>query len=703
MTLRAFFAAIVLSLTIVVPAMAQNASLLADHVAIDGNSTVTATGNIEVFYEDTRLKASRIIYNRDDDTLIIEGPITLIEGKKSFILADSAELSADLRNGILRGARLVLDQQLQLAAAEISRVDGRYTQLYKTVASSCQVCAKNPIPLWQIRARKIVHDDEKQQLYFEDAAFVLANVPIFYFPRLRFPDPSLRRANGLLVPVYRGSSRLGSGIKVPYFITLGDHADLTFSPYLSPKTRTLEARYRQVFRTGNIEFNGAISSDDLHRDTRTYLFGEGEFDLPRGFDLTFGLQLTSDPRYLNDYGYSNKDRLENRIGISHTQDTDFFRAEVLTFKPLRGNELIIEDQLPNLQGELHYEKRFFPSSIGGQGKLELSANGYQRKSNVDQIGRDGTRIGARVDWGRNYAFGPGVLAHVGGTLGADFYNIQQDQAYKNAQKILTPGLAAELRWPLVKSSAKGVAMVLEPVVQLAWSDTSGGSVPNEDSTLVEFDQGNLLSISRFPGHDRFERGFRAATGVKWSRYDPKGWSMDFTLGRIFRDEDLNQFTRASGLDGKNSNWLAATHLSLTDNLSVIARAQIDNNFLATKAETRATWVSRDLALTASYTWMIADAAENRPDQTTQLGFDGSYSFARNWYTKVNMRYDFAEHSPTRTAFLVRYTTECINIDLSLSRRFRSSTRVSPDTDFGFSVSLRGFGSNGRANRGTCSG
>jgi LPS-assembly protein len=48
---------------------------------------------------------------------------------------------------------------------------------------------------------------------------------------------------------------------------------------------------------------------------------------------------------------------------------------------------------------------------------------------------------------------------------------------------------------------------------------------------------------------------------------------------------------------------------------------------------------------------------------------------------------------------VRYTNECVSVDLSLSRRFTSSTNVRPDTGIGLSVELAGFGgTSGTANR-----
>ncbi len=63
---------------------------------------------------------------------------------------------------------------------------------------------------------------------------------------------------------------------------MGDHADVTVAPFITGKTRTLEGRYRHALRWGNIEFNGAVSVDDILPDeVRAYLFGRGEFNLPR--------------------------------------------------------------------------------------------------------------------------------------------------------------------------------------------------------------------------------------------------------------------------------------------------------------------------------------------------------------------------------------------------------------------------------------
>ena len=168
---------------------ARPAVLVADELFITSDRELVARGNVEAFQGGTRLEAREIRYNRESGALTITGPIRIYDGQSGVILADAADLDSTLRIGLLTGARLVLDQQLQLAAASIERVSPRYDQLYKTAVTSCRVCEDGKPPLWQIRARRVIHDKEEGQLYFDQAQFRIRNTPVFYIPRLRLPDP----------------------------------------------------------------------------------------------------------------------------------------------------------------------------------------------------------------------------------------------------------------------------------------------------------------------------------------------------------------------------------------------------------------------------------------------------------------------------------------------------------------------------------
>jgi len=684
------------------PLTAQDqATLIADRVAISGDSVLEAQGNVEVFYQGRRLRAAAIRYDRANDSLSITGPIVLSDADGSFILADQADLSADLENGVLQSARLVLNQQLQLAASEMSRIGGRYTKLGRTVASSCQICADNPTPLWEIRARQVVHDALERQIYFSNAQLRIAGVPVFYIPRLRMPDPTLKRATGMLTPVLRTTSGLGTGIKLPYFVALGPSRDLTLTPYITTKRgRTLELRYRQAFATGNIEINGAYSRDELVQERRGYFLGIGAFDLPREFGLTFRVEGVSDPAYYLDYGLGERDRLESNIEISRTRRNEHIEGRLINFYSIRDGES--NATLPSLVGDFTFHRRFSAGPLGGEAGLRFQTHSQYRSSDVnvdtdidadtDADGRDLARASVRVDWRRNWVLPAGIVGTVLSEATADIYDIRQDTAFAGQTTRIHGAAAVELRWPWVKAGRDGAQYVLEPVVQLVWSPDSTEDLPNEDSALVEFDEGNLFSLNRFPGSDATERGARANVGVSWTRYDPAGWSLALTMGRVIRSQDQDQFGVASGLDGADSDWLAALQLAMANGLLMTNRVLIDDDLEVTKAELRMDLQRERYGLSASYVRLLADASESRTDPVSEMTLDGRYRMSDFWTAKASGRFDFEDDRTARAGLGLEFRNECMKVDLSLSRRFTSSTSVKPTTDFGLSVDLLGFGS-----------
>lgn len=688
-------------LTLALPARAQDqATLVSDSLEITGDTRLIADGNVEVFFKGRRLKASRIVYDQATDRLEITGPIVLTEPSGAvLILASQADLAADLSEGILSSARLVLDQQLQLAANRMMRVSGRFTALQSVTASSCKVCKDNPTPLWEIRARRVVHDEVERQIYFDHAQFRLAGVPVLYIPRLRMPDPTLKRATGFLMPSIRTTSDLGTGIKVPYFIVLGRSADLTLTPYLTARqSQTLGLRYRQAFATGLFTLDGSVSRDELRPgETRGYLRLRGDFTLPERFQLSFDGETVTDPAYMLDYGIDNTDRLDSRIEIKRTRRNEHISARVISFQSLRDGE--DNTRIPTLIADLTFHRRFSLGPLGGEGGLRLQTHNHYRSSlslvdgDGDGIadGRDVGRISARVDWRRSFLLPLGIEGTVLGELTADAYTIADDGTFGGNTSRTHGSAGVELRWPWAKTEASGATQVIEPVVQLLYSSSDAETLPNEDSVLVEFDEGNLFALDRFPGSDAVERGARANVGISWTRIDPRGWSMGVTLGRVFREADVGQFGPGSGLDGASSDWLAGATFTLSDAVALSGRMVLDDDLSVTKAEARVTLSAPKTALSSSLIWAVADPLENRPDPTQEITFDARRKITPNWTAKVSGRYDFAGDQGTLAGLGLEFLNECVRFDVSLSRRFTSSTSVNPSTDFALSLDLIGFG------------
>lgn len=692
----------------------DQATLVADQILINADSTMVANGAVEVLYKGTRLTASKITFDQTSNLLKIEGPIAIDDGSGTVILASEAEISSDMRNGILKSARLVLQDQMQLAAAQMDRVDGRYTQLSRVVASSCQVCPTNPRPLWEIRASRVVHDQTERQLYFDNAQFRVAGVPVFWVPRLRMPDPTVDRATGFLLPTLRSSSSLGLGIKVPYFIAIGDSRDVTLTPFVTDSgNKSLAFRYREAFANGTLSFEGELSKDDLTtRDTRGYLFSYGSFLLPRSYRLGYQIETVTDDGYLLDYNIAEKDRLATGAYLQRTGRDSYFDTRIFKYNSLRAGD--DNQTLPSLVGNLSLIRRMTPDLIGGQATLSFDVLSLNRSSGVsfdangDGVtdGRDMTRATLGVNWRRQELLTNGMVLGFGAGLTADAFSIRQDNAFPSVVTRMTPMAFADLSWPWVKSASGGhSAQVIEPVVQLIWSQESSTPVPNEDSTLVEFDEGNLFSFSRFPGADVYESGLRANVGLSWSRYDPAGWNFTVAGGRIFRSEDLGQFSTGTRLSGTRSDWLLAMRLQSNQGLAVANRALFDDDFSFSKDELRLDWDNGITSIGANYVWLTADPLGGRPTSTSELAFDAGWQFTSGWRAVAAGRYDFEADRAAKAGIGLEYRNECAAVDLSLSRRFTSSTTVTPTTELSVAVRLSGFGtgSDGRMYRKSCGG
>lgn len=693
--LRAALAVLVLFVATLwsAPASAQGtATLVADRVFVAADGRLVAEGNVEAHYDGTRLSAGRITYDRATDSLLIEGPIFILGPGGEILTAERAELDPRLENGLLRGARLVLDRQLQLAANRIDRIDGRLSGLSRVAATSCGVCDGRP-PLWEIQAGRVVHDATERQLYFEDAVLRIRGVPVFWVPRMRLPDPTLTRATGLLVPGLRSSDQLGLGLRLPLFVRLGDSRDLMLTPYLSSRTTSLEARYRQAFLRGEIAVDAALSRDDIRPgEWRGLLGARGAFDLGGGFDLRFDVMSISDPAYLLDYGLSDRDRIESSLRVTRIRPHDMVQVELTGWQSLREDESF--ESLPPLLAAFDWERRL----AAGPGTLTLAASaaGFVRPAaGTGPAARDVARAGVDAAWRGDAVVGPGLLAEGTVALALDAWRVGDDPAWPETAWRAVPAVQATLRWPLVRREGAGAVQVLEPALALSWAAELGEAGPDEDSLLAEFDAGNLLALSRPVGRDAREAGGALAAGLTWTRIGPAGDSLALTFGRVLRDRAADGFSPTSGLEGRASAWLVSGSLSLSQDLHLLARTLLNDDFTAGRTGARLDWATDRFDLSAAYVWLPADTAEGRDRDVSEWTIAAGWDISETWSIRAGGRYDIANDTPARADLGVTWANECVTVDVSLARRYTETDTAEPSTDLGLSVTLNGF-SAGRA-------
>ncbi len=687
----------------------QPVGLLADTIDYDvAANLLTAKGNVRIVSNGQILTANKVVFNQATGRLTIPGGFTIINTDGSVVTGTDADISSDLSKTVIRGARILIAKQFQMAADQIEYKDNRFKVLDRVVASTCYVgksnsgyCKLKPTPFWQIRSKRVIHDELERQLYFENARLEVFGVPVFYAPYLRLPDPTVDRASGFLAPTFLSSGNIKLGTKVPYFIAIDDHSDATVTAFVSTVgSFVLEGQYRRETSKGSYQLDGALLLIDGidNNPLRSSLQGLGRFNLTADYDWGFELDVASDKTFRAQYGYededdlSAQDRLFTEIYLERNRQNSFLKASASIFQSLRTNE--IDSEIPLVFPDIYYRDIQEEPLLGG--KLGFTANSTTLlRSENDRY----TRIGITADWQREWSLNNGILLGAQGVLDAQYYSLSDNYtgfAGTTANRV-TPTLSADIRLPLVKAIGSATH-IIEPIIQVVWNEDSLDATPNEDSVQVEFEESNLFSTNRFPGFDRQELGLRANVGVNYTRYDPSGWNLGATVGRVFRQKDLNQFSNASGLAGKNSNWVSAFTLSFPRSFELTNRTLVDSDFNISKNETSLNFIYKKLEAEATYIRLEDDVIAGASDPRSEASLKLIFTQDDNWSYLAEWRHDFITGTATEGEFGINFVNECIEIDLSLSLQFVASGNVSPSNELGLTVSLVGIGNQARAHR-----
>ncbi len=663
-------------------------SLLADRIDFNGEQLI-AQGNVEVFYGRQRLQAQKIIYTRQTGQLNIAGPLEIIQDDgETRVLASSAEIDQNLENGILKSAELIIAQKLRASADLLDLKNKRYTRLQNAVASTCEVCKKNPTPIWEVRAKEILHDRYERKLLFTSAQLRIANIPVLWLPKLSLPDPTVKRANGFLLanPKYR--SGFGLGIELPYFITIGDHKDLTLTPYIAEHSRTLGWRYRQENASGSLRFSGAVSKDSSSDDLRGYGFLRGAWEVaPK---LTFGLDLkkTTDLSYLFDYEYYSRDRLYSRIWLEKHTSESSFSTEIIAIESLREAEVAIEDTLPFTLISSSYEQTL-DTELPGSLSYGLNTTTAFRESQSDISGYDVARLGAFANWQHHKITQAGWRLDARAQFALDHYLTRQDSRLSRSITRATPAAAVKISYPLSRVKNGSGTEILSPFTQLSWAKTYGDFIPNNDSSFVEFDEGNLSALQRQPGDDRKANGLAFTSGIEFSSFKSNR-ETSLTFGKIVYYNPQNEFTDSSGLAGRSSDWLLSYATNLNGDTSFDTRILLKDDLKFSKWETRFDITKPSYDLSGTYNFILEDPQESRPNDIRELALNGRYKINNRLTSSASLLYDFGVKQAIESRLEFIYQTECAEISLGVHQSFADTSAIDPTTNYSLSFDLGSF-------------
>jgi LPS-assembly protein len=696
------------------PTESEPVLMLADELTYDEElGIVTARGHVEISQGDNVVHADTVSYNQRADKVTATGNVSLTGPEGDTIFADYVELTSDLKAATVETIKMLLSDRSRLAAASGTRSeDGNKTEMNHAVYSPCELCKEDPMraPLWQIKAIRVTHDKEKKRIEYRDAWLEMFGVPVLYTPYFSHPDPSVKRASGLLAPQFQYSNKLGVAMRLPYFWVLSDDKDATITPIFSTgEYPVLLTEYRQRVRDGSfrIKASGTASDEDDNEanlsegEFRGHIDATGRFDIDKQWRWGFDIERATDKTYERLYDFSHARTLTSHAFGEMFHARNYASLQGFAFQGTR--DIDQNDEAPIVIPLMDYNYVSNPIAFGSYFTMDADALVLSRIE-----GRESRRLSVKGGWVLPYTSPWGDIYRLSAMVQGDVYSFNglnpasddpnpSGPTENGVEGRLFPQISLEWRYPFIRQH-EGWHEVVEPIAQIVAgpNGSNPGTIPNEDSLDIEFDENNLFDLNRFAGLDRVDSGQRVNYGLRWSIYGDEGGFASVFLGQSYSFNDNSNFDAGSGLDTRRSDIVGAVYITPADYLDVVYRFRLDGDSLQAQRD--------ELLLKAGPDWLNVDVSyaflsdEADPDTT----FGDRQEIAARLNTKVDDywslfiagRRDLEEGRMLSYGGGVAYEDECFDIRTSIFRNNYEDGETDPGIKVLFSIAFKNLGSFG---------
>jgi LPS-assembly protein len=386
------------------------------------NNKISAVGSVQLYYGGSTIEADRVVYDQKTKRLHAEGNVRLTDEDGKITYGQIMDLSDDYRDGFVDSLRLDTPDQTRMAATRAERSSGNYTVFHNGVYTACAECKDNPKkpPLWQVKAARIIHNQDEKMIYFEDARLEFVGVPLAYLPYFSAPDPTVKRKTGFLMPNVSSSVKYGMSLEVPYYWALAPDYDVTLAPMITTKQGPLlQGEFRQRLINGAYSIRAAGikqwdkdyfirsggSTTPGYRDWRGSVETSGQFGLNDKWTVGWDAIMLSDKSFLQDYNpnlskYRTVDALQtapsegiSQLYLSGKGNRSYFDIRSIYY--LGFSEADVQSQIPVIHPVIDYTYTFDRPILGGEVGFNVNFTSLTRnQANFDAISQTAINTGA---------------------------------------------------------------------------------------------------------------------------------------------------------------------------------------------------------------------------------------------------------------------------------------------------------------------
>ncbi len=562
----------------------------------------------------------------------------------------------------------------------------------KSIFTICDYRENDKCPPWTIQSSKLLHDNKKKTIYYDNAVVKVYNIPIFYFPKLAHPDPTVDRRSGFLPPSLYDSKNLGIGVSVPYFFAIDEDKNLTLTSRLYGSENPLFfGEYHQAFKDAS--FLADFGFTDGYKNTssskkpgqKSHLFSKfvKNFKGKNNSDnsLSISVQDVSNDKYLKLYKIKsnlvdhNIDTLESSINFTHETEDIFFGLNASIYETLKDT---YEDKYEFIFPEITLDKNLFNNDK--YGNLDLQSNvkihNYDTNKLTSFIVND-------FDWtSREKFFKSGIntklLANIK-NINYETKNVEPFKESGTSELYGALGLLSELKL-LKKYDTSRHFLTPKVLFRVA-----PGSMRKESSGS-RLEPINAFSINRLDNQNNFETGVSGTLGFD---YKIKGADkdFDFSVAQIINEKENQKMSDKSSLNEKLSDLVGSASLDLNKNFKINYNFALDqnyNDFNYNEIGTNFNIGSINLDINFL---QEKKHVGNQEYFKTKLDYKNDENGLLSFETKRNLITNSAEFYNLS----YEYINDCLRAGLVYRREFYNDSELEPENSLMFKITLTPFG------------
>jgi LPS-assembly protein len=652
----------------------------------DENGNNIFLDNFEYLIESNIFKSIGFIKIQDNMENTYEFSQIYIDTKKKEILG------TDIKSFLNSSDFKINKKNKPRIYANTVKIDENKKTFNKSIFSLCNYRKKDKCPPWSIQATKMLHDNKKKTIYYDNAIIKIYNVPIFYIPKLSHPDPTIKRRSGFLPASFSNNKTLGSGISLPYFFNVDEDKNFTLtSRYFTAENPLFIGEYHQAFKNSNFLTDFGFTDGYKNTDTKKKAGQKSHFfsRFTKNFDssneskssLNISVQNVSNDKYLKLYKIKsnlvdyNQNTLESSIDFTHEDDDFFLGINASVYETLNEN---YNDKYEYILPDITIDKNLFSNNKLGVLDLQtnLKSHNYDTNKVTNFLIND-------FNWNfKDINYNSGLNGKILGHFKNVNYETKNVDLYKEDTTAEFYGALGYLAKLNLEKSLNNVMHTLTPKFLLRYS-------PGEMRQETDGDRLNPISaftLDRLNNINSFETGLSSTFGFDYKINKDKR-NLNFAVAQIINEKENKKMHSKTSLDEKLSDLVGAVDYELNDNINLKYNFAIDQNY-------------KDLNYNELGTTLKFNKINIDFDYLQEKKHIGDQEYFK---TKINLgdnenrlisletKRNLISNSSEFYDLSYEYINDCLRAGLVYRREFYNDSELEPENSLMFKVTLTPFG------------